>query len=359
MQRTRWRLRCARRSDNIAGGNATGVERSLGLCGHNAHVKYPLVIVGIGIYLCDHKDTRANAGHYNDMPIWRFERGVFLNYLKDLPVRGMFGLFALLPYAQSLRFASWFARKALARSFGINRRISKNLKLVWPDLPEEDIRRLSAEVIDNSARVMVESFRPVPFNRRAENAEFVGEGKAELLKRLANNQPVVLVSGHFGNYQVPRVLLRGLGHETAGIYRPMNNAFTNKRYISNMDRIAGPNFSRGRLGTKGLLGHLRKGGAIALLNDQSAIGGTELRFMGHPAWTMTSAAEIALKYKAKVFPYYAIRLPSGLDFKVVVEKPITEDTPEQMTQTLNNSLESMVRRYPGQWFWIHRRWKIP
>lgn len=293
------------------------------------------------------------------MAIRGFERGGILNYLIDLPVRGLFGLFALLPYAQSLRFASWFARKALARSFGIDRRIRKNLKLVWPDLPEEDIQRLSAEVIDNSARVMVESFRPMQFNSHAENAEFVGEGKAELLKRLANNQPVVLVSGHFGNYQALRVLLRKLDYKTAAIYRPMNNAFTNKRYIGNMDRIAWPNFSRGQVGTRGLLDRLRKGGAIALLNDQSALGGTELRFMGHPAWTMTSAAEIALKYKAKIFPYYGIRLPSGLDFKVEVEKPIAEGTPEQMTQTLNDSLESMVRRYPGQWFWIHRRWKAP
>ena len=287
----------------------------------------------------------------------KFEKGGLKNYLLDLPVRGMFAVFSMLPYRQSLAFAGWFASRILAPLFGANRRIRDNFELVWPELPEPEIKRLCREISNSAARVMVESFRTDDFNKKAEAAEFGGPGKDALLNALKEKRPVILVSGHFGNYHVVRVLLRKLGHDTAGIYRPMNNAYTNVRYIENMNKIAGPNYPRGITGTKKLISHLRKGEAIAMLNDQGAPHGEQLTFFGKPAWTTISAAEFALKYKAQIFPAYGVRLPSGVDFKVSVENPITPSDPVTMTQDLNDSLENMVRQHPEQWFWIHRRWK--
>ncbi len=287
----------------------------------------------------------------------RFETGGVLNFLIDLPVRGFFALMSLLPYRASLSLAGWISARLLAPLFGANRRIRKNLRLVWPDMGEADMRRLCREVSDNSARLMLESFRVTGFLRHAARAEMTGPGKPALLKALQEDKPVILVSGHFGNYQAIRVKLAELGHTTAAIYRPMNNAFTNRRYINNMNRIAQPNYPRGVAGTKGLLGHLRKGGIIALLNDQAAGEGADLTFFGQPALTMTSAAEFSLKYQAQLFPYYGIRQKNGVDFAVEVHAPIPASDAETMTQGLNDSLETMVRAYPGQWFWIHRRWK--
>lgn len=287
----------------------------------------------------------------------KFTHGGALNFLTDLLVRAVFGLFRLLPYRTGLSLAGWSGAYILAPLFGANRRIRKNLAHVWPELGAPKTTRLCAEVSDNSARLMLESFNPPGFIKHARRATFKGAGKDMLLKALAQKRPVILVSGHFGNYQVLRVLLADMGHATAAIYRPMNNAFTNRRYIDNMNRIAAPNFARGISGTKALLTHLRKGGAIALLNDQAASEGITLSFMGKPARSMTSAAEFALKYDAVLFPYYGIRQPNKVDFEVIVESPIAPDTPAAMTQALNDSLESRVRAHPGQWFWIHRRWK--
>jgi len=290
---------------------------------------------------------------------WEFERGGAVNALVDLPVRGFFALFALLPHKSALGLAGWVSARILAPVFGVNRRIRRNLALIYPAMPEAEVTDLCHTVSDNAGRLMVESFNTRHFVDHAAQASFSGDGKAALLQALTDRQKVVLVSGHFGNYQVLRVLLARLGFETAAIYRPMNNAYTNKRYIENMNRIATPNFPRGLSGTKSLLGHLRKGGAIALLNDQFAHEGVELRFMGHPAFTMLSAAEFALKYDALLIPYFGIRRDNGVDFDVVVEPAIAPGTAIEMTQALNDSLETMVRRFPGQWFWIHQRWKRP
>ncbi len=291
------------------------------------------------------------------MAVRRFESAGVLNYLLDLPVRAFFLLFSLLPYRASLCVAGWFSARVLAPLFGVNTRIRQNLNRVWPDMPVKDVNRLCNRVSDNSARLMLESFNVTSFLDRAARSELTGAGKDDLLQALNKGRPVVLVSGHFGNYQVIRVVLAAMGFATAAIYRPMNNAFTNHRYIDNMNRIATPNFPRGVAGTKGLLGHLRKGGAIALLNDQAAAEGALLTFFDEPALTMTSAAGFALKYGALLFPYYGVRLENGIDFRVEIHARIEPTDPETMSQNLNDSLEGMVRRYPEQWFWIHRRWK--
>lgn len=286
-----------------------------------------------------------------------FDSGGIRNYLIDLPVRGFFALFSRLPYQTSLWLASWVAAHVLAPLFGANRRIKRNLAHIWPTMTAAEIKALCIEVSDNSARLMVESFNTDGFLKHARKSSFQGPGHAELLNVLKAEKPVILVSGHFGNYQVIRVLLSDLGHETAAIYRPMSNGFTNHRYIANMNRIATPNHPRGMKGTKALLTHLRKGGTIALLNDQSAYEGQTLSFMGKPALTMTSAAEFALKYDAVLFPYYGIRQDNGVDFEVIVENPITPSDANTMTQDLNDSLAARVQEKPGQWFWMHRRWK--
>jgi len=286
-----------------------------------------------------------------------FERGGLVNFLLDLPVRGFFGLLSLLPYRARLRAAGSVAAHVLAPLFGANRRIVKNLAHVWPDLDRATARRLCHEVSDNSARLMVESFSTRDFLKHARAARLGGDGKETLLHALSANRPVVLVTGHFGNYQVLRVLLMERGFATAAIYRPMNNAYTNARYIRHMNELAGPNLPRGMKGTRAMLSHLKKGGAVLLLNDQAAFEGKKLRFLGKPALTMTSAAEFALRFDALLIPYYGIRQKNGVDFDVVIEPPIPHSSPIGMSQALNDSLERMVKAHPGQWFWIHRRWK--
>ena len=73
--------------------------------------------------------------------------------------------------------------------------------------------------------------------------------------------------------------------------------------------------------------------------------------------TSTVTAELALKYGAEIIPFYAIRQPNGLDFRIELHAPIPHSDPMQMTQAMNDDLEEMIRTHMDQWFWIHRRWK--
>ena len=108
--------------------------------------------------------------------------------------------------------------------------------------------------------------------------------------------------------------------------------------------------------TIGLARHLRAGGIGTLLFDVSAKG-VALPFLGHPAHTATSAADIALKLDALVIPYFGIRQANGLSFAVEVEAPITPASPRDMMLEMTQRLEAQIARNPAQWFWVHRRWK--
>jgi KDO2-lipid IV(A) lauroyltransferase len=82
-----------------------------------------------------------------------------------------------------------------------------------------------------------------------------------------------------------------------------------------------------------------------------------LDFVVKPARTALSAAELALRFNAVLIPFYGIRQPDGLTFETVLEAPITHSDATTMTQAMNDSLSARIRENPGQWLWVHRRWR--
>ena len=96
---------------------------------------------------------------------------------------------------------------------------------------------------------------------------------------------------------------------------------------------------------------------LVLLFDQHVQGAPALEFLGHPAQTAISAAELALRYKALLIPFYGVRGADGLSFDCVMEAPIAHSDPITMTQAMNDSMSARIRSTPGQWFWVARRWR--
>jgi KDO2-lipid IV(A) lauroyltransferase len=195
------------------------------------------------------------------------------------------------------------------------------------------------------------------FIARAVTHPLTGPGVAALEEAHRLNRPVILVTGHFGNYDASRAALIARGYRVGALYMPMANPYFNAHYVKAISGIGTPLFPRGRAGLADMVRHLRSGGMLGMLVDQHMGHGEQLTFFGQEALTALSAAELALKYDADLIPTYAVRRPDGLSFDIVVEAPIPKGSPEAMTQALNNSLEALVRQHLDQWFWIHRRWK--
>ncbi|TCP61894.1 KDO2-lipid IV(A) lauroyltransferase [Rhodovulum bhavnagarense] len=278
-------------------------------------------------------------------------------WLGDRAVRGLIALALALPYATRIRFAGWATRRIVAPLAGYMRRARSNLELIYPDMPARERRRIAAAVCDNAGRTLIENYSTRDFLARMAKVAPHGPGLATLEQARAKGRPVILVTGHFGNYEAARAALVARGYAIGGLYRPMRNAYFNTHYERTMQAFGGPVFPQGRRGTAGFVRHLKQGGMLVILTDQHHAAGSYLTFMGHPARTAPSAAELALRYDAALIPFYATRLPDGLNFDIAIEAPIPHTTPDEMMQALNDSLEARVRARPEQWFWVHRRWK--
>jgi Kdo2-lipid IVA lauroyltransferase/acyltransferase len=117
-------------------------------------------------------------------------------------------------------------------------------------------------------------------------------------------------------------------------------------------------------GVRQMIRALRKGEVIGLLPDQVPPDGLGVwaPFFGKPAYTMTLAARLVQQTGAALLLIWGERLPGGQGFVVhVLPAPqIAKDaSPEDAATTVNQAMESVIRRAPGQYLWGYHRYKQP
>jgi KDO2-lipid IV(A) lauroyltransferase len=185
---------------------------------------------------------------------------------------------------------------------------------------------------------------------------------------LAQEKGVLLLTGHFGNWEVSTIA--GLNH-----YPQMRGRFHFVRRAIKpvwLDRLVTRRFNAAGFGVfpkrgslDAMLDALAAGDAIVFPFDQHARppDGIEVEFFGAPAWTFKSLAIIALATGAPVLPACSWRESDGRHV-LRFEEPMTpiecENTNEAIrlnTRAYNAVLERIILRRPEQWYWVHRRWK--
>jgi KDO2-lipid IV(A) lauroyltransferase len=291
--------------------------------------------------MTESKDTTAQVSHW----------------LADRLIRGAIWVMLRLPFDARRALAAFLMTQVVAPLGGWRRRIRENLSLVRPDLPEAEIRRMERAVPRSIGRTLAELYSGPDFVAHVAREPLQGAGVPALAEAHRTRRPVLLVTGHLGNYDAIRGALIARGYPVGGLYRPMDNPYFNSHYVAAISRIGTPLFPRGRKGLADMLRFLKGGGMVGVVLDQSMGDGALLSFFGKPALTALSPAEMALRYDALILPTYGIRRPDG-GFDLLIEAPIPPSTPEAMTQALNDSLEAQVRAHMDQWLWTHRRWKM-
>lgn len=280
----------------------------------------------------------------------------FGHKVSDVIIRGFLSLMGKLPYDTRMNTVAWLADHVLAPVSGNRRRIRANLDLVMPELSATEREKIVHEVAQSMGRMLMETYSGAEFQDRATAAPIIGPGNVVLEQAHKEGKAALLVTGHFGNYLAVRGSFLSRGIPIGVLYKRMSNPFFNDHYVAAMADFGEPMFERGRRGMSNMLKHLRGGGFVGIVHDQRINDAPIYDFMGKPARTAESAAELALKYKVDLVPCYGIRQPDG-SFVIETEAPIPHTTAQEMTKRLNESLESQVRKHPGQWMWTHNRWR--
>jgi Kdo2-lipid IVA lauroyltransferase/acyltransferase len=180
----------------------------------------------------------------------------------------------------------------------------------------------------------------------------------------AKGKGVLFLVAHFGNWE-----LWAIGQHLAGIpaqvvYRPLDAPFLERFFQESRTRFGTKTIPTHRGTMRQIYMELRKGNAVAMLMDQSVdwYEGVFVDFFNHRACTSTGMALLALRSGAPVVPAFMIRTAKGFHAVFGPELPLirtgdkTKDI-ELNTQQYNRVIELYVRRFPDQWFWVHRRWK--
>ena len=280
------------------------------------------------------------------------------HYLTNAFIVGLIRLALVLPYKARIAFVGWVVQHVIGPVAGYRARALENLAMIWPQMPQERRAEIASKCLNNVGRSFIENYSARDFPKRMAKNTPTGAGVAALEKAAEQGKPVILVTGHHGNYEAMRACLVARGYDIGGLYRNMKNPYFNAHYVQTMEAFGGPVFPQGRRGTAGFVRHLKDGGQLVLLFDQHVFGAPALDFLGQPANTALSAAELALRYDALLIPFYGIRQADGVSFDTVLEAPVPHSDAVTMTQALNDSLTARVEADPGQWFWVHRRWRI-
>jgi KDO2-lipid IV(A) lauroyltransferase len=191
----------------------------------------------------------------------------------------------------------------------------------------------------------------------AAKVELVGWERIEAARDA--RRPVVVVSGHCGNWELIHAALNARGLGMAVIARGLDETGLHPSRVDLRARFGTETITRGSAeAARALRSALRATGALALLIDQDTrVESVFVDFFGRPAWTPVGAATIALRMRATTFPTFSERLPSGTH-RVTVEPPLELPTdPVAATQALTARIEAQIRRVPEQWVWMHRRWR--
>jgi len=269
----------------------------------------------------------------------------------------VFGVAWVFPMTLRRRiFVAVFA-SVFAPLMGWPKRIGRHLAFAIPEIPATQHRKIARQTCRNLAATLFEIFTPAYTRSLAKQAQITGPGADAITAAITDKSPVILVSGHFGNYDIIRSKMIANGVDLGGLYRPLNNEWLNQTYVQAISQTGTPLFPRDKAGFTNMLKHIKGGGSVALLIDQHMDKGLPVTFFGKTAYTSGSAAQLALKHNRPLIPIYAIRQSNGRDFTIWVDSPVIPSDPTTMTQELNDSLERVVRENIDQWAWPHKRWK--
>lgn len=258
----------------------------------------------------------------------------------------------------------------LAVPIGIRRHsINETYAQVFPSMPKHTQRRLTLEMWRHlliMACEVVWAQRRIHRSNWGDYVQF--RGNREMLLHLLDVRPTVMVTGHFGNFEVGGYLLGVMGLRTTSIARRLDNAWLHD-WVTRFRSVKGQDMVDKNGCAADIDAHLTAGGTLSLLADQHAGNkGLWVDFCGVPAschkalalFTLTSGAPMLVGYTRR----FGLR-PMQFESCLVDAADPAADTNQvtgstgDLTRWYNQVLEQIIDTSPEQYWWLHRRWRDP
>src|SRR2546425_11665621 len=288
-------------------------------------------------------------------------------WLEYLALRAAFGALAALPLGAALRAGELVALVAYALDRPHRRIGMRNLEIAFPEKRIRERRRILRASFLNLGRMAAElaQLPRLTAERLADMVRFEDEAWWREAIGWERSTGVLVLSGHFGNWEL-LVFAHGMrGHPVHMVHRAIANPLVD-RWLNGLRARAGTRMIRKNAGAGGVLQALRERALLVLPIDQNSTRGLGVfvDFFGVPASTNAGMARIALRTDAPIVPAFIVREGRTARHRghvlPILQVERTGDSQEDVrrnTQRFTAVFEDMVRRHPEQWLWMHKRWK--
>ena len=267
----------------------------------------------------------------------------------------LFRAFRLLPLDISSAIGAIIGR-AIGPFFSATKIAKQNLAMAFPDYSKVEIDRIVGKMWAHLGRIGAE-YSSLPGRRMDSRIEVIGEENI-----LKSGQAAFLFTGHIGNWEVCYRAFKARGLNMSIVYRHVNNPYIDRMIRNFRQAHSNELIPKGMRGGIKILSSIKRGDITTMLIDQKTNNGIAVPFFGRDAMTSPAIAEIALKYNVPLIPVRVIRT-KGAHFKCIHYPAIMLEKTDNHKQDVYNAmlrlhgiLESWIREYPEQWFWVHRRW---
>jgi KDO2-lipid IV(A) lauroyltransferase len=252
------------------------------------------------------------------------------------------------------------------RAFGRLRRVgARNLELALPELPLAERTRILRGVYRSLSWQLVEFWRMTRYTAENTRGWMRTEGLEHYLAAQARGKGVLIVTGHLGAWELSSFYHSLMGHPMGMVIRRLDNRPLDD-YVNSVRCLHGNRVLHKDDFARGLLTAMHAGETVGILMDTNMTPpqGVFVEFFGRQACTASGLARVALKTGAAVLPGFMVWEPAErgyvLHFGPELGFARSDDGEADIvaaTELCTQAIESWVRRYPGQWLWIHRRWK--
>jgi len=272
-------------------------------------------------------------------------------------------LLNIVPYRLALVFGDLIGFLAFS-VFRIRREVTlDNLKKSFGDKYDDwEYRKIAARSYRNIARGFIE-YGLFPSLSKKDLSDYLTiEGEENLKNIKESEKGVVLVTGHFGSWELMGAFVSSRGWPIDYLVGEQHNLLVNK-IMNDHRRIFNIGLIEMGVAARGVFKAVKNGRMVCMLSDQDAGNdGVIVNFLGRPASTPKGPAAFAIKTRTPLACGFIIR--NGARQRVIIEPPIEfnpsgnkEEDIRNLTQKYTSLIEKYVRQHPDHWFWPHRRWK--
>lgn len=279
-------------------------------------------------------------------------------------LRGVIGVLDTLPWATACAVGERLGALGY-EPFGIRKRVvERQIAAAFPELNDVAVHDVARRSFRHLGRSTIEAALLPSVGRQGVLDLVESTERFELIEAAAAaGGGVVLITGHFGNWELAGAYVAARGIPLDVIVRgqanPLFDAYINRTREANGMRVV-----RDHEAVRRTPRALREGRAVAFVADQGVRGlaSTYVPFFGRPAKTPRGAAVFAIRYAVPTLFVAAVRQPTGR-YRVSVEPipvPSTGDLErdvDSIVAAYTAVLERWVRTAPEQYFWQHRRWR--